>query len=620
LRTNQSLQTMMYQGIQVFAVLLCTSLFTGGPLCGGAHAESATAGRPDLLVAVPSASPFPQPSSPLLPQSIPEGQDESESMHIAGIGVEGTDRVQEVLFVMAIHKGSTVTRQQIVEDLQRIYGLGYFYDVNAGKESLPDGVRLIVRVVENPTLQRIEITGNTKVATAAIEDLFRPQYGTTANYNDIRRALETIKKMYDEQGFSLARVTDSKLDPNGTLRISLNEGIIGTFRVEGNKETKERIIMREVTQKPGEVFDSKRMGADMRRIFNLNYFENIDLRFDTTRDPAKERVDIIIDLKEKSTGNVNVGAGYNSQDKLVGTFSIKKDNLFGIGESMNFDLQFGLSGLLLFRIDWSDPWIGPDRQSLGISAFNTRVNQFFAIPAYLESRKGFEITLGRPLFGDPVTTPWRGALSYRFEYVSILDSVDFVTPHPELTLSHRDGAFDRNAGIGAALSYDTRDVITDPRTGWFGHGVIEPKGWILGGDVNFTRLSLDLRKYIPLPFFTLAFQGRTSLSKGLVPIYERFYSGGLNTIRGWPENGFFSGNHYAIGSIELRFPIFKPYLTGALFYDVGEFWDSAFDTGLLRSGFGPGVRINTPLGPLRLDYGFSLKMSPQLHFSIGQKF
>ncbi|RYG10786.1 MAG: hypothetical protein EOO07_21590 [Chitinophagaceae bacterium] len=203
--------------------------------------------------------------------------------------------------------------------------------------------------------------------------------------------------------------------------------------------------------------------------------------------------------------------------------------------------------------------------------------------------------------------------------------------------------------LNLAVSYDTRDFAADPHDGINGVASIEPSV----GDVNYFKYFLTLNKYTPMPVFdklTFAVGGRLGILSGdpaKISIYERFFSGGFDTIRGWPENGYLSGERVFVGSAEIRFPIYN-ILSGVAFFDAGNFWDSNWqvtdgnvgDTKVngvltnqslkvpfLRYGFGLGIRLNTPLGALRADYGirditrpFDLSKGAQFHFNIGQKF
>jgi len=220
-------------------------------------------------------------------------------------------------------------------------------------------------------------------------------------------------------------------------------------------------------------------------------------------------------------------------------------------------------------------------------------------------------------------------MSLRAEQVGVTDLNR--EPLRELSVSNRFSATDVFFSVGGSLSYDTRDIIIDPHSGWYGLFAFEP----VWGDSAYLRLSGNLSTYVGLTdWLTLALGVRGGTFLGENPPYEQFYSNGFNVIRGWQENGYLFGKQFVIGSAELRFPIFNP-VSGVIFTDIGEFLpvpESRIqdNQGLpFKYGVGLGIRLNTPMGPLRLDYGIrdfsklsfdGLFNAGQLHFSIGQKF
>ena len=587
----------------------------------------------------PTATPIPSPS-PTVDIKAPSLKDDIkmndtpflvERFKITDIAITGTDRKDSILMAMYIKVGDTVTPSQIKDDLRRVYGLGYFIDINAPREPYEDGYRLIIQVVENPLVAKVEISNEITVfKKEQIIEMFKEQLYKTANYTDINTTKEKIKSLYSELGYGLADV-DFNLSADGVLKIYIKEGMIEDIKVVGLKETKLFVVARELTQKPGDLFNINIMREDLRRIINLNYFEKVNLDF-SIGDKDPQKVILIVKLEEKITGGVNGGIGYNSRDGIVGMGTISKDNLFGRGQRLGLDLTIGgKSGY--GSLDWYDPWMFPDRTSLGIGVYRTRTPQYFA--DFMEDRTGVRISSSRPLFGDPMTTPWRAGISLRTDRVSALklNPAENESPYlPDLSVSGSADASDNIVGLGMSLSYDTRDIIFDPHNGWLGSVTVEPTM----GDARYIKLSSSLSTYIPIfDKVTLAMGTRIGYINGLTPKYERYYSGGFNTIRGWSENGYLSGNSMMINQVELRFPIYEM-LSGVAFFDFGQFWEDGIPMdadykkdaeklyeGMFRYGFGLGLRVNTPMGPIRLDYGFrdvSDLTLGSMHFSIGHKF
>ena len=666
--------------------------------------------------------------------------DDLEKIKVTDIDVVGSQRKASIKFAILMKVGDYVTPSQIKEDLQRIYGLGWFKEnLTAGKEPYLDGFRVIFNVTENPILKKVTAIGNTIVKAEKIEGLFNKQLNKILDYNDARESLDTIKKIYTDQGYEAVSVTP-QLKDDGSIDLLINEGIIEDIKLEGNTETRPDIIMREVRLKKGDVLNFEIFRDDLRRIYNTNFFETVDRKFEAG-EKNKNHIILKIVVKEKSTGSVNMGAGYNTRDGIVGTFSISKSNVFGTGQNISAELQAGAGWLgttgsnYLGKLDWFDPWFLPQylpaRTGVGASVYRTRQGNFFqnisqfsskfdtgnALYNYImiNDRTGLSFNFSRALFGDPLTSPWRLAFSVRAERVepSIprVDDVqikfskddkgnnlvdkdnkpttvdksfndlknskiasekdiaisiennfkDYTENKIKKDLPSSNKGYDDRFALGLSFSYDTRDFAAEPHDGWNNSLSVEPSF----GDISYWKFFGTFNKYIPVPYldkWTLALGVRggyllgtgaqTNLDssgkvKPLIPVYERFYSGSFDTIRGWPEFGYMSGESSVVGSAELRFPIFN-ILSGVAFIDAGNFWDKnlkitkdniktdaadgeAFNNTLLnqfiRYGYGLGLRLNTPLGALRADYGirditqpFNLSKGAQFHFSIGQKF
>ncbi|MBU6430106.1 MAG: BamA/TamA family outer membrane protein, partial [Cyanobacteria bacterium REEB65] len=425
---------------------------------------------------------------------------------------------------------------------------------------------------------------------------------------------------------------------------------------------------------------------------NLNYFDDLGLKYEPGEDG---KVVVVVTVKEKQTGMFQLSAGWSNRDGPLGILSLKKDNLLGRGQSVSADLTVSRNPSA--DLTYFNPWIDPQHTSLGVSLYDSRyanyLNQglsplsnhdgygLLASSFSQEERRGAQLTLGRPLFGDPVTAVTRGSLALKGEWIGVqregdetiqpgqtnpVDANYYASPQDTVSghiaggaLQANSVAYDLGFSLAGTLTYDTRDILMNPTRGWFNSVSLEQYTGPLLGDLDLTRANLSLNKYLPVwPNGTvLAFgtQLGTTLSfwKHKIPTYERYYATGPYLIRGWPEvlpssntnpgyAALFEGDSLGIASIEYRFPIWN-ILSGVLFGDTGIFWDQqappgaidAFDWSHLRSGYGVGIRVNTPLGPLRLDLGINRwrwsstfpwhplewpwqDITP--HFSIGQKF
>jgi len=596
---------------------------------------------------VPVASPSIGAASPSATTSVPV--DEGPKFYCADIQVRGNQSVTEetILLTLPIHAGMEVSRAQVMESLQRIYGLGYFRDVKAATEPVMGGERLIFNVVENPVLRAVSISGVAVFPRDKVEKPFDAMKGRIINLKDIQTAIKDLEKQYADKGYVLARVVDLQVQPDGLLEIKIAEGVIHAIKIAGNDETQDYVIRREITLKPGQLYNLKTMQDDLRRVYNLNFFEDIGIKYEpAAQDPSQ--VDVIVSVKEKQTGTFQLSAGWSNQDGPLGIMSLRKDNLFGRGQTVGVDLTVSRNAAA--ELNYFNPWIDQQHTSLGVGGYYRQYYNYFA--NFLEHHGGGVVSLGRPLFGqDPVTAQWRGAARLRVERIDLLgsDGVNYTRPLDTVTATPLpqgqpvpagERGYDFFTAAGYTVTFDSRDYLLNPSTGWFNTYSIEQ--YVPGlGNVSLSRLQLDINRFFPLWFgHTLALDWKlgTLLTPfgGNVPPYERFYSTGAYLIRGWSENPSppevanaralgipYDGSSFTLGSIEYRFPIVS-ILSGVVFGDSGIFWDQSagnFAWSRDRSGYGVGIRVNTPLGPLRLDYGLhTWGQAGQIHFSIGQKF
>jgi outer membrane protein insertion porin family len=562
---------------------------------------------------------------------------------VQDIEVHGNRRIgsDRILLVVPFSMGDLVTRTQVLDAIQRIYGLGFFQDVKADPQPAGGGIRLIFNVVENPVLKAVSFDGVSMVPQEKLQALFAPMVGDIINYNTIKEAVEKVQKTYVDAGYPLGHVFDLKVAPGGVLDLSVAEGKIHDVSVRGNEETKKYVIMRELTEKPGMVLQADKLRADRLRLTNLNYFEDVAPRIEPA--PSPQEIDLVWEVKEKQTGSINLGAGYSTTQGILGMLSVKKDNILGTGQQAGADISISQNWQLTGAINYFNPWFDNQRTGLGGSLYYQRFNNYLG--DFRQDSIGGSANASKPLFGDPITTPWRGTAGLKLESDSTFDNV-YVGGNSKpigdngqaLTLSP--SGTDRSVGVSGGISFDTRDLVLDPTEGWFTTLSLEPT--LINGSAPLLKGTGEVDKFFPLPAMPWAPDQKTTLAFGTrfgligapqVPGYDRFYATGPYLIRGWPEFvtpgspiatkyplNYFQGSNAFVGSVEYRFPIFSV-VTGVLFGDTGIFWDnSSFNTNLLHSGYGAGVRLNTPLGPIRLDYGMSGTEPGQFHFSIGQKF
>ncbi|MGV3524187.1 MAG: BamA/OMP85 family outer membrane protein [Candidatus Sericytochromatia bacterium] len=582
-------------------------------------------------------------ADPLTPQLI----------KVKRLTVIGTRFEDSVRLAMRTHAGDEVTPEMLREDQQRIAALGFFADVTPRLIPVSDGYELVIYLRENPQLTRVEVLGEPELLSREeLAAAFADQPGDVLNYADIERIRAQLENRLRAQGYALAHlefVNDGQtpLQPDGSLQVRLHPGRIESIEVAGLERTEAQVITRELSLRPGQIFEREAFERDLDRVRRLGFFSSVDARPEKGADPHQFK--LVLDVKEQPTRDVGLNFGLNNRDGLVGGVHFTDPNFLGQGRYLNLKVQAGLDVLGLIggnaqqsqrsfsgRVDFYDAWLLPDHTGFGASVFSERTPLFFGTQVaqlpfdvdggVLQTRSGTTLSLGRPL-GD-ISSPLHGSLSLTAEQVEL--SAFDRTPRRDLSLSKRFSATDVLFNVAGGVTLDTRNQLHNPTRGVFGSLSAQP----VWGDGNYLRLAGQFNTYIPLvpDWLTLAvgLQGGTFL--GAHPVYEQFYGSGPSSIRGWQENGTLFGSGYLIGSAEARFPIWSV-ISGVLFTDVGNFFPdllSASNQGLpFKYGVGTGLRLDTPMGLLRLDYGIrnfgtfgweSLLDAGQLHFSIGHKF
>ena len=580
----------------------------------------------------------------------PSPRDLEKKDFVREVRVVGNLRISEdrILLSTPLTAGDKAGRSDVLDAVQRIYGMGFFADVRPTTEPVLGGVRVVFQVAENPTLRGVRFEGVTKLDATTLQAHFKPLVGDIINFNAVKDAVDKVQKQYADAGYPLARVADMGLAPDGTLVFRVAEGRIHSIKITGNEETKDYVVLRELTTKPGEVFNGEKMRLDLRRVFNLNFFEDVNLKFEPAPRPEgggrpTEDIVVVVALKEKQTGSINLGAGYSTRDGILGMFTVKKDNLLGTGRQAGLDLSISQQLRVAGELNYMDPWFDQQRTGLGGSVYVRRFNNFLA--DFREDRIGGSFNVSRPLLGDPLTSQWRGTLGARVERISTYENVwaggNLKPAYPDgKPITVDPGGTDQVLGTSLGLTFDSRDLVINPTEGIFGQLSLEPA---LVNDMAhpLVRGTSTGNLFFPMPALPWAPNERSTIALGTrlgliagprVPAYERFFSTGPFLVRGWPEFvnldhptvrrygiNYFQGSNAFVGTLEYRFPIFN-IVSGVVFGDTGIFWDDRLDPSMLHSGYGVGVRLTTPLGPIRLDYGLSGLDPGQIHFGIGQKF
>lgn len=566
------------------------------------------------------------------PSDTPSPSDVSAPLTIREVRFSGNLGLEDSRLQAAfgIAPGATVTRAGIRDGLKRLDALGYFQNVAADLEPVKDGHRLVVSVVENPSVEAVVLEGVTRLDAASARTLFDPVKGPVMNARALEAASKTLQQRYREAGYPLARISAVERTPDGTLRLRVSEGRIYAIRLRGNTATRDEVILRELSARVGRVAETYQLDLDRRRLQALDLFETVDVTAEPPPASHPDEVVLVYELKEKQTGEVELGGDLDPRSGgFQGTLTLSQNNLFGWGQHAHARLALSQQLQLIGDISYSTNWLGDQRFGLAGNLYARRFNNFFA--DFREDRQGASVTTTPPFFSE---TPWRLQLGLRGERISLADNAWLGgAPRTDVTLSGTDA--DALVTGTATLMADVRDDYAYPTRG--GAVTLSLDPGLLNGVNPLIRGTSAVSGFFPLlpvPWSPLPAVVALDLRGGTlqalssrVPAYERFYATGPYLVRGWSEfptpgtaPSSFGGSNALTGTLEVRTPIWGP-ASGVFFGDTGVFWDTSFRTDTFRSGYGLGLRVVTPLGPVRLDYGLQSWDRPgQFHFGLGQKF
>ncbi|MEG3894285.1 MULTISPECIES: BamA/TamA family outer membrane protein [unclassified Microcoleus] len=628
-----------------------------------APARPAPASPPTNTVPTLPSGPAPQPRQTPAPAGAAEPQ-----VLVAEVTVTGAtgDLEREIYRVISTQPGRTTNRSQLQQDINAIFATGFFRNVRAVPEDTPLGVRVTFIVQANPVLRGVTITGQQVLPQSVIDESFRDQYGQILNLRRFEEGVKKINAWYQENGYVLGQITDApQVGEDGTVTLVVAEGQIESVDVRFlNKEgeatdatgqpiggnTRRFVVTREVELKPGEIFNRTKAERDLRRVFGLGIFEDVRLALEPgTTDPRKARV--IVNVIEKNTGSLAAGAGLSSATGLFGTVSYQQQNLGGRNQKLGAEVQIG-ERQTLFDLSFTDPWIAGDpyRTSYTINAFRRRSisvifdggEQEVRLPNDDRPRivrTGLGLNFTRPLSRNPFAdSEWTASVGLQYQRVSITDRKGRRESEDELgnQLSFSDSGSDDLTTLQAGVVRDRRNDPLRPTSGSLIRFGMEQSIPVGSGSILLNRLRASYSFYLPVRYTnftpgpqTLAFSFRGGTVFGDLPPYEAFALGGANSVRGYNEGDLGAGRSFLEASVEYRFPIIS-FIGGALFLDAGTDLGTGKDVpgdpaGVRNKpgsgyGYGLGVRIQSPLGPIRIDYGINDSGDNQIHFGIGERF
>jgi len=543
--------------------------------------------------------------------------------------------------------------QNAIKDLMQSRGFVDAEVADADLQRVDAKVDIVWRITEGPQYKvgSVKFEGVQLLPMDKLEKALKTRSTAVYSPQNVRSDIKAMEDLYGALGYVDLRVGAAVTPARNQIvdvEFKLEEGVqsyVEHVNISGNERTKDKVLRREVLVNPGDVFNTVRVDASKQRLLNLNYFSKVDVYPSDTLVPGRKDLNIIVE--EKRTGSFNFGAGFSSIDSLIGFAEVTQGNFdvtrwpyfTGGGQKFRMRMQYGLRRKD-FIIALTEPYFLDYKISVGGEIFYRDAS--FVSDVYDERRYGFALNARKA-----ITDFTYMRFGYRLENIGIHNVDEDVSD--EIKKEEGDKL---KSQLTFGITYDTRDSVFLTRKGERINFDTFVSGGFLGGDIQTYGLSLEATKYILLPGDTiLTLNGEVATvqdwggsGNGGVPIYDRLYLGGSNNLRGFryrdvgpkDNNGEpIGGKNLARLTVEYTFPIVEK-IRGALFYDVGVVegrganddgdGGKAKKSGGVASDVGIGLRLDLPIGPVRIDYGIPLQSDEwngsggKFNFNIGYQF
>ncbi|MGL5580126.1 MAG: BamA/OMP85 family outer membrane protein [Cetobacterium sp.] len=560
--------------------------------------------------------------------------------------------VNEVAKKIPIKVGGYFSKNKIIKGQRELLETGMYREVIPDVYQYPEGLVVVYSVIENPIINGIQITGNTKYTTEELKSLINIEPGKVLNLNNLRDARDKILKKYNEDGYVLAEIEDIDLTGANDLTIVINEGTVDKVnftkmvtKQKGQRrkatdtmlKTRDYVVEREIEIQPGEVFNINDYNETVSNLMRTGYFKNV--KYETKPAPGENQgVDLVLLLEEERTATLQGAVSYGSEIGLLGMLSVKDMNWQGKGQELGVTFEKSDENYTSFSINFSDPWIkGTDRISWGWSLYKNEYENSDSVLFNETDTYGAKLNIGKGL-----TKNLRLGLGTKAEYITEkADKSELAndTNYDGENLLDKWGD-KRSYGLFSvypSITYDTRNSYWNPTSGWYGKYQVEVGYADTIDSGTFANTTLELRKYHRGLFKnnTFAYRAVGGVMTTTTPESQRFWVGGGSTLRGY-DGGFYQGTQKITATIENRTQI-NDVLGFVLFSDIGRAWDyQGEDPGYLNekrdarfpddigTTVGVGLRVNTPVGPLRFDFGWPVGNSEEsgmkFYFNMGQSF
>lgn len=544
---------------------------------------------------------------------------------------------KDILDKMQMKAGEEYTRSKMQDDLKEIYSTGFFTEKMKAVPTLNSDGTVTVKIIveENLPVKDFTIEGNTVIPTEDILATLTDMKGKPQNIAQINKAIAQIQELYNSKGYILSRVDSITDDPDGTINLSIKEGIIDKIMIEGNEKTKDYIVARNILTEPGMVYNENLIKEDLVRLYATQAFKDVTREIEPSED-IPDAYDITIKIVEQRTASISVGGGLDTVTGLFGSMGISENNFRGRAERISLTGLAG-TGVILndssvkdhmniqAELSYFKPYFFNADTSLNTRLFFRDFGSY-QIPLAIERRYGLEFTAAHRLKWNRHAT---STFSVGIENIDVkegdFNSISRLYRSYNVPLSERAKQLEGGMflSLSPAILFDTRDSATVTRHGTMASLRFDESIGLDGLDKTNGRVTGMIKQYIPIAkrsSLSLTAKGGGAIH-GDIPEVMAYRLGGPYTIRGFKMSGVGTGNAFIMGSAEFATPIpfmdrtrisFLNNLRFTVWLDAGKVFDGTvsnkiYDRPMYAVSAGVGLKVFVPgMGPLSIDYGIPL--------------
>ena len=554
-------------------------------------------------------------------------------------------KTSEKGFLSWLTSSGDLKMENLNQDVARLYA---FYNNNGyiqakvGEPNIEykdNWIYITIKIDEGPRFKvgKVNVAGDLIASEKKLLEKLKITKETFCNREIIHDDVLVLTDFYSDEGYAYPNIVprmdqdSDKLVVNITYEIDKGKQVyFEKIIIGGNTRTRDKVIRRELKVYEGELYNGQLLKRSVRNLYRIEFFE--DVKVNTSKGSSDDKMILKLDVTEKHTGAFTFGGGYSSYENVFAMFSIAERNLLGRGQTLQFKGQLG-GRTTKYSLSFTEPWLFDMPLAAGLDLYDWETDY----DDYYKNSLGGGIRFSYPVFDYT-----RAYLGYNYDTTEI-ESIN--TYYASDSIMDMLGATITTSSISTSLGYDSRDRTFNPTEGSEHRITVQYAG--LGGEVGFTKYTAETGWYVPLFKSTVGFvHGKTGLvhrnSGKILPDYERFFLGGINSLRGfdWEDispkevnkYGYeteVGGNKFVQFNFEYLVPLIKEAgIIGLIFYDTGDVYDEGenVDLGDLRKSVGYGVRWYSPMGPIRIEYGYILnpeegeKTGGRWEFTMGEAF